>query len=287
MQLTTFQDGFAAALLPPPGTAPAHPAWLDALLAQLGFAVYRNTVFKGCIDALQASYPTVCALVGEEWFRAAAGVFAHAQPPHDGLLMAYGAGFAAFLDGFGPAASLPYLGAVARLDRCWTEAHPGGACARARPCVACTADTRSARRPVPAPPPRRPLGLVRRAPGLLPVATPARRSGPGCSPALAGRGWPAHTPGRCRAMGGPATGGRSLSGGLRSRPARGGRRRLRTERRAGRRPVRPDSAAAQDQRTDPCNAPPEHTMNPSYTTPRTPPPPPPRPPRACVPAGTS
>ncbi len=123
MQLTTFQDGFAAALLPPPGAAPAHPAWLDALLAQPGFAVYRNTVLKGCIDALQASYPTVCALVGEEWFRAAAGVFAHAQPPHDGLLMAYGAGFAAFLDGFGPAASLPYLGAVARLDRCWTEAH--------------------------------------------------------------------------------------------------------------------------------------------------------------------
>ena len=123
MQLTTFQDGFAAALLPLPGAPPAHPAWLDALLAQPGFAVYRNTVLKGCIDALQANFPTVCALVGEEWFRAAAGVFAHAQPPHDGLLMDYGVGFAAFLDDFGPAANLPYLGAVARLDRCWTEAH--------------------------------------------------------------------------------------------------------------------------------------------------------------------
>lgn len=37
--------------------------------------------------------------------------------------MGYGAGFADFLEGFGPAADLPYLGAVARLDRCWTEAH--------------------------------------------------------------------------------------------------------------------------------------------------------------------
>ena len=37
--------------------------------------------------------------------------------------MGYGAGFAEFLEGFGPAANLPYLGAVARLDRCWTEAH--------------------------------------------------------------------------------------------------------------------------------------------------------------------
>ena len=82
MQLTTFQDGFAAALLPPPGAAPAHPAWLDALLAQPGFAVYRNTVLKGCIDALQASYPTVCALVGEEWFRAAACAL-NAEPGAD------------------------------------------------------------------------------------------------------------------------------------------------------------------------------------------------------------
>ena len=28
------------------------------------FAVYRNTVLKGCIDALQANYPTVGQLVG-------------------------------------------------------------------------------------------------------------------------------------------------------------------------------------------------------------------------------
>jgi hypothetical protein len=32
---------------------------------QPGFAVYRNTVLKGCIDALQANYPTVHALVGD------------------------------------------------------------------------------------------------------------------------------------------------------------------------------------------------------------------------------
>lgn len=120
MQLSTFQDGFSASL---GGHTPAHAPWLAALEHQPGFAVYRNTVLKGCIDALQASYPTVHQLVGADWFRAAAAVYARAQPPRDGQLPDYGAGFADFLAAFAPAAELPYLPPVARLDRCWTECH--------------------------------------------------------------------------------------------------------------------------------------------------------------------
>ncbi|RZJ10915.1 MAG: DUF2063 domain-containing protein [Acidovorax sp.] len=123
MHLSDFQDGLSAALLPSPPAAAHTSAWLGALAAQPGFAVYRNTVLSACIDALQANYPTVCSLVGADWFRAAAGVFAHAQPPADGRLMDYGAGFAGFLLQFAPAAALPYLPAVAHLDRCWTESH--------------------------------------------------------------------------------------------------------------------------------------------------------------------
>lgn len=123
MQLSDFQDGLAGALLPqvPQGTEPAE--WLAALMAQPGFAVYRNTVHKGCIDALQANYPTVCSMVGEDWFRAAAAVFVQGQPPRDARLMGYGEGFASFLKIFAPAADLPYLPGVAHLDRCWTESH--------------------------------------------------------------------------------------------------------------------------------------------------------------------
>lgn len=125
MRLSTFQDGFSAALWARDvgEAAAAHAPWIAALQAQPGFAVYRNTVLQGCIDALQASYPTVCQLVGEDWFRAAAAVYARAEPPHHGALVNYGAGFADFLAGFAPTAGLPYLGAVARLDRCWTECH--------------------------------------------------------------------------------------------------------------------------------------------------------------------
>ncbi len=123
MQLTAFQEGFSAALLADASPNEAPQPWLTALQAQPGFSVYRNTVLKACIDALQANYPAVSQLVGEDWFRAAAAVYARAQPPGDGRLMGYGAGFADFLQTFEPAAELPYLHAVARLDRCWTECH--------------------------------------------------------------------------------------------------------------------------------------------------------------------
>lgn len=123
MHLRDFQDGLSAVLLPSPDAAAHIPVWLAALAAQPGFAVYRNTVLSACIDTLQANYPTVCSLVGADWFRAAAGVFAHAHPPGDGRLMDYGAGFSDFLQQFGPASALPYLPAVAHLDRCWTESH--------------------------------------------------------------------------------------------------------------------------------------------------------------------
>ncbi len=125
-RLRAFQDGFAAALIAP--AVPADgvsdlPPEIARLVAQPGFAVYRNTVLKGCIDALQANYPAVSRLVGDEWFRAAAVIYARANLPRQPSLLDYGSDFAAFLATFEPAAELPYLAGVARLDRFWTEAH--------------------------------------------------------------------------------------------------------------------------------------------------------------------
>lgn len=123
MRLSHFQDAFAAALWHAPSPSAYSGAALSNVVQHPAFAVYRNTVTKGCIDALQANYPTVCTLVGEDWFRAAAHLHAQAHPPQDARLTHYGDGFAAFLEHFGPAAELPYLPDVARLDRCWTESH--------------------------------------------------------------------------------------------------------------------------------------------------------------------
>lgn len=119
--LRDFQRRFAHALL---AQDPAREVPEAAALArQPGFAVYRNTVMKGLVDALAAGYPAVLRLVGEEWFRAAATVYARANPPREPMLVTYGATFPEFLAGFAPAADLPWLAAVARLDRFFIEAH--------------------------------------------------------------------------------------------------------------------------------------------------------------------
>ncbi|MGH8663170.1 MAG: HvfC/BufC family peptide modification chaperone [Burkholderiales bacterium] len=124
--LARFQAAFARALAAPEAIASLDPD-LKALCAQPAFAVYRNTFMKACIDALQANYPAVTRLVGEEWFRAAAACFVRQSPPSDPVLLLYAEPFAQFLARFEPAAELPYLPDVARLDRCWSEAHAAAA----------------------------------------------------------------------------------------------------------------------------------------------------------------
>lgn len=117
--LAAFQEGFIRALY----GVPATDSNAVAVAAQPGFAVYRNTVIKGCIDALQANFPTVEQLVGVEWFRSAAAIYARTTPPEDARLLLYGATFPAFLDTFEPARELTYLAGVAHLDRMWIESH--------------------------------------------------------------------------------------------------------------------------------------------------------------------
>ncbi|MDF3934274.1 HvfC/BufC N-terminal domain-containing protein, partial [Pseudomonas citronellolis] len=114
--LADFQDAFVDALYRRPTDEPR------GLAALPGFAVYRNTVFKGCVDALRDNFPSVERLVGADWFDAAAARYARQTPPDDARLILYGATFADFLADFEPARALPYLADVARLDYLWLEA---------------------------------------------------------------------------------------------------------------------------------------------------------------------
>lgn len=114
--LDAFQDAFVEAIYQRPAAA------LQAITQQPGFEVYRNTVIKGCIDALCDNFPSVERLVGTDWLRAAAAIHAREVPPNDARLVLYGEHFADFLDIFEPARTMPYLANVARLDRLWLEA---------------------------------------------------------------------------------------------------------------------------------------------------------------------
>jgi hypothetical protein len=86
------------------------------------FSVYRSAVFANLREALRAVFPVIERLTGGEFFDQAARRFVRDHPSTNGDLHRYGAQFPAFLASFEPAAALPYLADVARLEWLWHEA---------------------------------------------------------------------------------------------------------------------------------------------------------------------
>jgi Putative DNA-binding domain len=78
--------------------------------------IHGNNFLGTLTKALRLTYPAVARLVGEEFFETAARIFIAEEPPSCADLDAYGEGFPAFLAGFPPAAAVPYLAGVARLE---------------------------------------------------------------------------------------------------------------------------------------------------------------------------
>jgi hypothetical protein len=105
-----------------PTCPPGLTAWNGSDPARR-FAVYRNNVMVSLIDALADTCPVTQALVGDEFFRAMAAEFARANPPRSPVMAHYGTGFAGFIEGFAPAARLPYLADVARLEMLRVQAY--------------------------------------------------------------------------------------------------------------------------------------------------------------------
>jgi hypothetical protein len=122
-RLAERQQTFAAALLDPLQPLPEGLVGPDGEASARRFRVYRNNVYVGLIEALRAGFPCVAKLVGDEFFAAMASVFVAIQPPASPILLHYGAEFADFIESFAPAASLPYLADVARIERAATEVY--------------------------------------------------------------------------------------------------------------------------------------------------------------------
>jgi Putative DNA-binding domain len=117
------QDAFAQALRDPDAALPFGVISHNSDSPRKRFAVYRNNVMVGLVSALQARFPAARKIVGEDFFKGAAKVFAAAQPPRSPLMMFYGDGFPAFLAEFEPARDVPYLADVARLETARTRAY--------------------------------------------------------------------------------------------------------------------------------------------------------------------
>ncbi|QXI29799.1 HvfC/BufC N-terminal domain-containing protein [Pseudomonas vanderleydeniana] len=117
------QDTFSLALLDPQLPCPPGLCSANGADPASRFAVYRNNVQGSLINALADSYPVVHALVGDEFFRAMAAAHVRQCPPTSPILKDYGRDFDVFIRGFAPAASVPYLADVARLERLRIDAY--------------------------------------------------------------------------------------------------------------------------------------------------------------------
>ena len=120
---SAHQADFVAALLDPDLPVPEGVVGPGGKNAQKRFAIYRNNVAVGLVDALADIFPAVQRLVGTEFFRTMARLYLTREPPASAVLSEYGSGFAAFLDGLEPLSRFPYLSDVARLERAWLDAY--------------------------------------------------------------------------------------------------------------------------------------------------------------------
>lgn len=114
--LLDIQRAFAGAMRSSDCAAAAKFIADAPLSPEEAIGIYRNTFISGAIKALRLSYPAIERLTGADFFAHAAAHFIEESPPRSGCLDDYGAGFAEFLGRFIPAAGLPYLPDVARLE---------------------------------------------------------------------------------------------------------------------------------------------------------------------------
>jgi hypothetical protein len=94
--------------------------------ARQRIAIYRRTILSNYRKALGASYPVVARLTGAAFFQRAVEAFVESRPSKSGDLNVYGHDFGDFLAAYAPAAELPYLPDVARLEWAIDEAQRAG-----------------------------------------------------------------------------------------------------------------------------------------------------------------
>ncbi len=110
------QAAFKTAMLDPAAPVPDGIINPDGAPASKRFDVYRNNVAVSLSDALEAAFPVVRKLVGDEFFRAMAGVYLRKHPPKTPLMMFYGEAMPQFLRRFEPAKSIGYLPDIAAIE---------------------------------------------------------------------------------------------------------------------------------------------------------------------------
>lgn len=110
------QEAFTKGLLDAQMPAPKGVINPDGAPATKRFDVYRNNVAVSLSDALETAFPVLRKLLGEDFFRALAGVYLRTHPPKSPLMMFFGEAMPQFLARFEPVKNLSYLPDMARLE---------------------------------------------------------------------------------------------------------------------------------------------------------------------------
>jgi hypothetical protein len=122
-ELSDLQRDFAAAILTAKEAVPAPLTRKSGGTPDRRFGIYRNNVYASLIDVVQDRFPVVARLVGDKFFRAMARLYVEKEPPRSAVLLRYGESFPAFVAGFAPAGSVPYLADIAALEWAWHAAY--------------------------------------------------------------------------------------------------------------------------------------------------------------------
>jgi hypothetical protein len=121
--MTGVEAAFALAVLDPARPVPTGVTTARGEPDRLRLAVYRNTVHVSLVEALARGFPVCRMVVGDEFFKAMARAYVGQCKPATPVLLHYGTGFPDFIARFPPAAGLPYLSDLARLERARTTAY--------------------------------------------------------------------------------------------------------------------------------------------------------------------
>lgn len=116
LTLRDLQAAFAAHLGGEDRVDLADAVMGGTISAAARLRIHRHHVRQSLAGALASTFPTVQAIVGEAFFQTMAQAFVLRELPEQPVLAEYGARFPAFVSGYGPAGTLPYLADMARLD---------------------------------------------------------------------------------------------------------------------------------------------------------------------------
>jgi len=121
--LERFQSQTSDALLDGDGRRPDALGAQESSVRARRFDIYRNNRAVSLVETLQATYPAVRKLVGDEFFSAVARAFIDAHPPTSPVLAEFGAPFGEFVSAIPGAQSIPYVHDVARIEWARNESY--------------------------------------------------------------------------------------------------------------------------------------------------------------------